>query len=55
MSNKSYIVVTGGSGRFGLNLKKLGKKNYKFPSKNQLNILKKEDQLNARQLLCLLP
>ena len=39
MSNKSYIVVTGGSGRFGLNLKKLGKKNYKFPSKNQLNIL----------------
>ena len=39
MSNKQYIVVTGGSGRFGLNLKKLGKKNYKFPNKNHLNIL----------------
>ena len=39
MSNKLNIVVTGGSGRFGLNLKKLGKRNYKFPSKNQLNIL----------------
>ena len=34
----SNIVVTGGSGRFGAILKKLNYK-YKFPNKNQLNIM----------------
>ena len=32
------IVVTGGSGRFGVNLKRLNYK-YKFPNKRELNIL----------------
>ena len=33
------IIVTGGSGRFGKILKKISKKNYKFPNKNELNIM----------------
>ena len=39
--NKNRIVITGGTGRFGLELKKI-KSSYKlfFPSKNELNILK---------------
>ncbi len=40
MSNKFKIVVTGGSGRFGEVLKKNVGKNYIFPNKKQLNILK---------------
>ena len=40
MSNKFKIVVTGGSGRFGEVLKKNVGKNYIFPKKKQLNILK---------------
>ena len=40
MSNKSKIVVTGGTGRFGETLKKNVGKNYFFPKKSQLNILK---------------
>lgn len=40
MSNKLKIVVTGGSGRFGEVLKKNVGKNYIFPNKKQLNILK---------------
>ena len=38
---KKRIVITGGTGRFGIELKK-SKTNYKlfFPKKNQLNILK---------------
>lgn len=38
---KKKIVVTGGSGRFGSILKTQVKKNFLFPSKNELNILKK--------------
>ena len=37
LNNK--IVVTGGSGRFGKNLKKMVGSNYYFPNKKQLNIL----------------
>lgn len=33
------IIVTGGSGRFGKILKKISNKNYKFPNKNELNIM----------------
>ena len=40
MLNKKRIVVTGGHGRFGNILQKLTDKNYFFPSKNELNILK---------------
>ena len=40
LSNKDKIVVTGGSGRFGKELQKNVGKNYLFPSKNRLNILK---------------
>lgn len=40
MSNKFKIVVTGGYGRFGKILKKNVGKNYIFPKKKQLNILK---------------
>ena len=40
MSNKSKIVVTGGYGRFGKILKKNVGKNYIFPKKKQLDILK---------------
>ena len=41
MLNKSKIVVTGGSGRFGKVLKYHdSKKKYLFPSKKELNILK---------------
>ena len=40
MSNKLKIVVTGGTGRFGQILKKNVGKNYIFPKKKQLNILK---------------
>ena len=38
---KNRIVITGGTGRFGLELRKI-KNRYKlfFPSKNELNILK---------------
>ena len=36
---KNKIVVTGGSGRFGEIFKKISKKNYKFPSKKDLNIM----------------
>lgn len=38
---KKKIVVTGGSGRFGSILKTQVKENFLFPSKNELNILKK--------------
>ena len=37
---KKYIVVTGGSGRFGKILKKKNYKNFIFPPKSKLNILK---------------
>lgn len=40
MLNKTKIVVTGGTGRFGQILKKKVGKNFIFPKKNQLNILK---------------
>ena len=40
MSNKSKIVVTGGTGRFGQILKKNVGKNFIFPNKKELNILK---------------
>ena len=33
------IIVTGGSGRFGQILKKISNQNYKFPNKNELNIM----------------
>ena len=38
---RNRIVITGGTGRFGLELKKM-KSRYKlfFPKKNELNILK---------------
>ncbi len=39
MLNKKNIIVTGGSGRFGTVLKKMVKKNYYFPKKNELDIL----------------
>ena len=38
--NKSKIIVTGGKGRFGKVLAKNVGKNYFFPSKQELNILK---------------
>ena len=38
--NKKKIVVTGGSGRFGKVLQKNVNRNYIFPSKQELNILK---------------
>ncbi len=37
---KNKIVVTGGTGRFGEVLKKTGSKNFLFPNKSKLNILK---------------
>lgn len=40
MSNKYKIVVTGGTGRFGRVLKKNVGKNFVFPKKKQLNIMK---------------
>ncbi len=40
MSNKSKIIVTGGTGRFAKILKKNVGNNYFFPKKNELNILK---------------
>ena len=40
MSNKIKIVVTGGTGRFGRILKQNVGRNYFFPKKNELNILK---------------
>ena len=40
MSNNKKIVVTGGSGRFGKLLKKKNNKNFIFPTKKELNILK---------------
>ena len=39
-SNSKKIVVTGGSGRFGKVFQKNVGKNYLFPSKKELNILK---------------
>ena len=39
MLRNKKIVVTGGSGRFGKNLKKYTDKNFLFPSKKKLNIL----------------
>ena len=39
-TNKNRIVVTGGSGRFGKILQKNVGKNYLFPSKKELDILK---------------
>ena len=39
MLKNKKIVVTGGNGRFGKNLKKLSNQNYLFPNKKQLNIL----------------
>ena len=38
MRKKKKVLVTGGSGRFGIILKKLNYKNYVFPSKKQLDI-----------------
>ncbi len=48
---KNRIVVTGGSGRFGLELKKI-KNKYEiyFPKKNQLNILKLKSIKNYLKL-----
>ena len=45
--NNKRIVITGGTGRFGLELKKT-KNKYKifFPSKKKLNILKKKSKFN---------
>ena len=40
MLNKNKIIVTGGKGRFGKVLKENVGKNYFFPSKVELNILK---------------
>ena len=41
MSNKNKIIVTGGSGRFAQELKKIKcKYNFLYPKKNQLNIIK---------------
>ena len=40
MLKKSKIVVTGGTGRFGRELKKMTSHNYLFPSKKELDILK---------------
>ena len=40
MLNKKKIVVTGGQGRFGSVLKRHVGRNYFFPKKNELNILK---------------
>ena len=39
MLKKSKIVVTGGSGRFGVILKKKTQKNFLFPRKKEFNIL----------------
>jgi len=39
ITSKIKIVVTGGSGRFGKNLKIYSKNKYAFPSKRKLNIL----------------
>ena len=39
MLKKSKIVVTGGSGRFGVILKKKTQKNFLFPGKKEFNIL----------------
>ena len=48
---KKRIVVTGGTGRFALELKKI-KSNYKifYPKKKQLNILKTKSILNYLKL-----
>ena len=48
---KSRIVITGGTGRFGLELKKV-KSRYKlfFPKKNELNILKTKSIKNYLKL-----
>ena len=43
---KKKIVVTGGSGRFGSILKNYNNKRYRFPTKNELNILKLNSILN---------
>ena len=40
MLSKKKIIVTGGTGRFGKVLKRNVKKNFLFPTKKQLNILK---------------
>ena len=40
MLNKNKIVVTGGQGRFGSILKRQVGRNYFFPKKSELNILK---------------
>ena len=40
MLNKKKIVVTGGTGRFGKILKKQVGKEFFFPNKRELNILK---------------
>ncbi len=39
MLKNKKIIVTGGSGRFGTELKKSSPKNFVFPTKKQLNIL----------------
>ena len=39
MLRNKKIVVTGGSGRFGIELKKSSPRNFIFPNKKQLNIL----------------
>ena len=42
--NKKKILVTGGSGRFGLVLKNhVSHKNFYFPTKKQLNILSEKN------------
>ena len=49
---KNKIVITGGSGRFGSELKKI-KNKYKllFPNKHKLNILNLKNILNHKNLI----
>ena len=46
MLNKKKIVVTGGTGRFGKILKKQVGKEFFFPNKRELNILKLNNLLS---------
>jgi dTDP-4-dehydrorhamnose reductase len=46
MLNNLKTVVTGGSGRFGINLRKVNKKNFFYPSKKDLNILNQNSIYN---------
>ena len=48
---KNRIVITGGTGRFGLELKKIKNRyNLFFPKKNELNILKIKSVQNYLKL-----